>query len=167
MWCQKPVLFSRFSYLPWALSVSLTGPIRLSLYESSIRSSVPTTCPLSLTLHQREALCQIPGTSTTYPWVFILPMSLGGAGGWLAVCSRTAVENAEFWGVSECERGRGGGCSTADSTSYHMGRLQKGRLAGSHTFIIADGMLRMGSYLGSGRSNATRWLKSPQPNNLS
>lgn len=33
----------RLSYLPRVLSVSLIGLIRLSLYESSIRSSVPTS----------------------------------------------------------------------------------------------------------------------------
>lgn len=112
------------------LSVSLIRPIKLSLYESSIRSSVPTSygslALISFILYQREALCQIPSTCTPYPWVFIMPMSLGGAGGWPVVCSRAAVEYAVFWGVSQCvcERGRGGGCSTAYSTSYHMGRLQ-------------------------------------------
>lgn len=114
------------------------------------------TCPLSLTLYQREALCQIPSSFTLYPWVFIMPMSPEGAGGWLVVCSRAAVEYAAFCrGVSQwvcvcvSERGRGVGCGTAYSASFHMGRLQS-RKGGWQAAIlslrqdfIADGMLRM------------------------
>lgn len=57
---------SRPSRFPPVLSLSLKGLIRLSLYESSIRSSVPPSYGslvlYSFTLYQKEALCQIPTT---------------------------------------------------------------------------------------------------------
>lgn len=79
------------------------------------------------------------------------------------VCSRTAVQYAVFWGL-ESVRGcvRGGGCSTAYSTSYHMGRLQSRKggwqvaILSLHQDPIADGMLRMLSYLDSGWLAVTR-----------
>ena len=157
---------SRLSYVRGVLSVSLNRLIRLSLYESSIRSSVPSSygslaCYLSHST--KERLCvKSPVLFTPYPKVFIMPMSLWGAGGWLVVCSRTAVEYAVFLGVSEweCVRGRGG-CSTAYSTSYHMGRLQSRKggwqaaILSLHQDFIADGMLRMLSYLDAEQLNST------------
>lgn len=51
---------SRLSYLPGVLSVSLIRLIRLSLYESSIRSSIPTSygsLALYLSYSTKEKLC--------------------------------------------------------------------------------------------------------------
>lgn len=133
---------SRLSCLPWLLSVSLIGLIRLSLYESSIRSSVPTSygsLVLYLSHSTKEKLCvKSLVLFTPYPRVFIMPMSLEGAGGWLVVCSRTAVEYAVFFGglVSECvsegERSRLQHCLLY-LLSHGQIAEQKGRLADGHT----------------------------------
>lgn len=79
------------------------------------------------------------------------------------VCSRTAVEYTAFWDLeSVCRCVRGGGCSTAYSTSYHMGRLRSRKggwqvaILSLHQDSIADGMLRMLSYLHAGWLEVTR-----------
>lgn len=75
------------------------------------------------------------------------------------VSGRTAVKYAVFWGLESvcgCVRGGGGCSSTAYSTSYHMGRLQSRKgswqvaILSLHQDSIADGMLRMLSYLDAG-----------------
>lgn len=147
----------RLSYLPRVLSVSLIGLIRLSLYESSIRSSVPTSygsLALYLSHSTKEKLC----VKSPVLLLHILGFSL-------CQCHSEVLEGDSwfvavlqwnmqcFWGlVSVCEQGRGGGCSTAYSTSYHMGRLQSRKggwqaaILSLHQDFIADGMLRMLSY---------------------
>lgn len=77
--------FSRVSDFLQLLSICLISLIRLSLYESSIRSSVPPRYG-SLVLYlshstKKEALCKISSAFTPYPWVFIMPMSPEGAYG--------------------------------------------------------------------------------------
>lgn len=121
---------SRLSYLPRVLSVRLIGHIRLSLYESPIRSSVPSSygsLALYLSYSTKEKLCvkspvlllHIPGFSLCQCHLEVLE-----GDSWFVAELQWNMQC--FWGVSEwvCEQGRGGGCSTAYSTSYHMGRLQ-------------------------------------------
>lgn len=133
------------------------------------------TCPLSLTLYQKEALCQIPSSFTLYPWVFIMPMSPEGAGGWLVVCSRAAVEYAAFCrGVSQwvcvCERARERSrlryCLLC-LLSHGQIAEQKGRLAGGHTLPSSGLHCRWYaenelSYLDAERPNLTWWLRHAQ-----
>lgn len=123
---------SRLCYLPRVLSVTLLGLVRLSQYESSIRSSVPTSygsLALYLLYSTKEKLCvkspvlllHIPGFSLCQCHSEVLE-----GDSWFVAELQWNMQC--FFGglVSEwvCERGRGGGCSTAYSTSYHMGRLQ-------------------------------------------
>lgn len=133
--------------------------IRLSLYESSIRSSVPTSygsLVLYLSHSTKEKLCVKSLVVLLYILGFSLcqchPKELEGD---LWFVAELQWNMQRFVGglVSECvcvsERGRGVGCGTAYSASFHMGRLQS-RKGGWQAAIlslrqdfIADGMLRM------------------------
>lgn len=86
-------------------------------------------------------------------------------------CGRTAVEYAVFWeleSVCVCVCVRGGGCSTAYSTSYHMGRLRSRKggwqvaILSLHQDSIADGMPRMLSYLDAGWFSSNKGIKHAQ-----
>lgn len=133
-------------YLHGLFSVSAIGFVKLSLYESCIRSSVPISYwLLSLRLNEKGALCQIPPSLTLYPLVFIMPKSLWGCEVWLVIFGRTAA----VCSVSGLCEGRRGGCSTAYCTSHHIGRLQSRQegwqtaTLSLHQSFITDGRLRM------------------------
>lgn len=133
--------------------------IRLSLYESSIRSSVPTSygsLVLYLSHSTKEKLCVKSLVVLLYILGFSLcqchPKELEGDS-WFVAELQWNMQRFVGGLVSECvcvsERGRGVGCGTAYSASFHMGRLQS-RKGGWQAAIlslrqdfIADGMLRM------------------------
>lgn len=129
MWWRKPVLPAVFP-ICLNLPVSLIGLVRLSLYESSIRSSVPSSygsLALYLSYSTKEKLC----VKSPVLLLHIRGFSLYQCHSEVLEGDSWFVEELQwnmqcFLGVSEwvCEQGRGGGCSTAYSTSYHMGRLQ-------------------------------------------
>lgn len=144
---------SRLSDFTQVLSVSLISLIGLILYESSIRSSAPTRYgPLVLYLSHstNEKLCLKSPIVLLYILGFSLcqchPKELEGD---LWFVAELQWHMQCFWGVSHraCERGRGVGCSTAYSTSYHMGRLQSRKggwqaaILSLHQDFIADGYL--------------------------
>lgn len=133
--------------------------IRLSLYESSIRSSVPTSygsLVLYLSHSTKKKLCVKSLVVLLYILGFSLcqchPKELEGDS-WFVAELQWNMQRFVGGLVSECvcvsERGRGVGCGTAYSASFHMGRLQS-RKGGWQAAIlslrqdfIADGMLRM------------------------
>lgn len=129
--------------------------IRLSLYESSIRSSVPTSygsLVLYLSHSTKEKLCVKSLVVLRYILGFSLcqchPKELEGDS-WFVAELQWNMQRFLGGLVSECVWGRGVGCGTAYSASFHMGRLQS-RKGGWQAAIlslrqdfIADGMLRM------------------------
>lgn len=133
-------------YLHGLFSVGAIGFVKLSLYESCIRSSVPISYWLFISQTEwKRSFVSNPCFSDSISFGFIMPKSLWGCEVWLVIFGRTAAVCSAS-GVCE---GRRGGCSTAYSTSHHIGRLQSRQegwqtaTLSLHQSFITDGRLRM------------------------
>lgn len=162
---------SRLSDFPGVLSVSRLNLIRLSLYESSIRSSALTrygSLVFDLSHSTTEKLCVKSPVLLLHIFGFSSfcchPEELEGDLSFVAELQCRMQCFSGWFSQRACERGRRGGCSTAYSTSYHIGRLpsRKGGWQAAtlslHQDFIADGMLKMLSYLDAERLNNSERL---------
>lgn len=133
---------NQFSQLPlffFSSGVQSAATLNKSLFWifSRIKYSceLRLTSPSSATLNQRGAFGKSALLLLHICGVSVMSMSFRGAGGWLVVCNRTAVEYAVFWGL-ECarvrKRRRLQHCLLYILSHWQIAK-QKGRLAGGHT----------------------------------